>query len=170
MVRYADGPAESVEVQVGAPVSAVWPLVLDIDLPSRFSEEFVRAEWLDDGPAVGATFRGHNRHEVVGEWSVVCTVTAMEPERVFEWTVGDVEFKAARWRFDLEPVDDGRSSLRFSAEMGPAPSGLTPAIERMPDREEEIVARRLGEWRANMQRTVEGIKELAETSGGVVGP
>jgi hypothetical protein len=164
MVKYSDGPTTSVETQIGAPVSVVWPLLCDINLPSRFSEEFVRAEWLDDGPAIGATFRGHNRHEVVGEWSVVCTVTAMEPERVFEWTVGDVGFKAARWRFDLEPAVDGGSTLRFGAEMGPGPSGLTPAIERMPDREDDIVARRLGEWAANMRRTVAGIKELAEVA------
>jgi len=168
MVKYADGPSTSVEVGIEAPPSLVWPLLCDINLPGRFSEEFVRGEWIDDGPAVGATFRGHNRHEVVGEWSVVCTVTAMEPERVFEWTVGDVDFKAARWRFDLEPAGEQASRLRFSAEMGPAPSGLTPAIERMPDREEDIVARRLGEWTANMQRTVDGITELAEqTSEGV---
>ncbi|MBL6759985.1 MAG: hypothetical protein ISQ15_04865 [Ilumatobacteraceae bacterium] len=62
----------------------------------------------------------------------------MELERVFEWTVGDVDFKAARWRFDLESAGEQASRLRFSAEMGPAPSGLTPAIERMPDREAEV--------------------------------
>ncbi len=166
MVKYADGPASSVEVHVDAPASVVWPLLCDINLPGRFSKEFERAEWLDDGPAVGATFRGHNRHARVGVWSVVCTVTAMEPERVFEWTVGDVDFKAARWRFDLA-AGGGGSTLRFSAEMGPGPSGLTPAIERMPDREEDIVARRLDEWTANMQRTIDGIKELAEAAAEV---
>lgn len=164
MVKYADGPATSVEVHISAPASVVWPFLCDINVPGRFSAEFVRAEWLDDGPAIGATFRGYNRHEVVGEWSVVCTVTAMEPERAFEWTVGDVDFKAARWRFDLEPAGDDGATLRFSAEMGPGPSGLTPAIERMPDREDDIVARRLGEWTANMQRTIDGIKELAEAT------
>jgi hypothetical protein len=32
----------------------------------------------------------------------------------------------------------------------------------MPDKEERIVARRLSEHRANMERTLAGIKELAE--------
>ncbi len=90
-------------------------------------------------------------------------MTAFEPERIFEWTVGDPESKAARWRYDLEPTARG-SRLRFRAEMGPGPSGLTPAIERMPDREEDIVAGRLREWTGNMTRTVEGIKGLAERS------
>ena len=164
VVKYANGPEASAETEIDAPAQVVWPLLCDINLPGRFSEEFVRAEWLDDGPVVGATFRGYNRHPVVGEWNVVCTVTAMEQERVFEWTVGDVEFKAARWRFDLEPDGDQRSQLRFSAEMGRAPSGLTPAITRMPEREEDIVARRLGEWTDNMRRTIEGVKELAEAA------
>ncbi len=36
--------------------------------------------------------------------------------------------------------------------------GLTAAIEARPDKEERIVDRRLGEWRRNMQATVDGIK------------
>ncbi len=165
MVKYADSPSTSVEVDIAAATPVVWPLLCDINVPGSFSEEFDRAEWIDPGPALGATFRGYNRHEVVGEWSAVCTVTDLEPERAFEWTVGDVDFKAARWRFDLEPSPGG-STLRFSAEMGPAPSGLTPAIERMPDREDDIVARRLSEWTANMRRTIEGIRDLAEAAAG----
>jgi hypothetical protein len=46
--------------------------------------------------------------------------------------------------------------------MGPGPSGLTPAIEKMPDKEERIIARRLEEWQANMAATLSGIKGLAE--------
>jgi hypothetical protein len=46
--------------------------------------------------------------------------------------------------------------------MGPGPSGLTPLIERMPDKEERIIARRLQEWETNMTATITGIKQLAE--------
>lgn len=164
MVKYADGPSTEVEVQIEAPAEAVWPLLCDINVPASFSPEFQRAEWLDDGPALDATFRGHNRHAAVGEWSVLCTVTAFEPGSVFEWTVGDLADKVARWRFDLDAVGPDASRLRFSAEMGPGPSGLTPMIERMPEREEEIVARRLAEWTDNMRRTAEGIRDLAEAA------
>ena len=162
MVKYADGPSTEVAVDIDASARAVWSLVSDINVPGAFSEEFERAEWLDAGPALGATFRGYNRHPRVGEWNVVCTVTAFEPDRVFEWTVGDVDFKAARWRLEVEPVGSSECRLAFRSEIGPAPSGLTPAIERMPDREEDIVARRMSEHRANMLRTIEGIKALAE--------
>lgn len=161
-MKYADGPTTEVEVDVAAPADAVWPYLIDVDLPARFSDEFQGAEWIDDGPDLGARFEGRNRHPVVGEWRVTCTVTAFEPGRIFEWTIGDPEHRSARWRFALEPRGDARSTLRFRAEMGPGPSGLTPAIERMPDREEDIVARRLDEWTGNMQRTVDGIAALAE--------
>ncbi|WP_419865052.1 SRPBCC family protein [Candidatus Poriferisodalis sp.] len=161
MVKYADGPTANVEVRIDAPPSVVWPLLCDINAPAEFSQEFQGADWVDDGPSLGATFRGRNEHKVVGGWRSTCTVTAMDHERSFEWIVGDVDYRAARWRFDLEPDGDG-STLRFTAEIGPAPSGLSPAIERMPDREEDIVAKRMGEHSANMRRTVEGYKQLAE--------
>jgi hypothetical protein len=163
MVRYADSPATDVSVQIAASAAVVWSLLSDINLPAQFSEEFVRAEWIDPGPEMGATFRGYNQHPVAGEWSALCTITGLESERVFEWTVGDPSNKVARWRFDVTPNGDG-VTLRFSAEMGPAPSGLTPAIEKHPDREEAIVAGRLADWTTNMQRTVDGIKDLAEAT------
>ena len=87
-----------------------------------------------------------------------------EPERVFGWVVGDPAHPSAAWRFILEPAGAG-TLLRQWMRMGPAPSGLTPAIEAHPDKEERIVARRLAEHRANMQRTIEGIKQVAEGQG-----
>jgi hypothetical protein len=161
MVKYADGPTAQVSVTVDAPPAELWPLLTDINLPARFSLEFQGAEWTSDERGLGATFTGRNKHEAVGEWSVPCTVTAFEDETVFEWTVGNIDNKVARWRFDLSPDGDG-TVLSFSAEMGPGPSGLTPMIVKMPDKEEQIVANRLADWTANMQRTVEGIKALAE--------
>ncbi|MEM7275831.1 MAG: hypothetical protein AAF547_22335 [Actinomycetota bacterium] len=71
----------------------------------------------------------------------------------------------ARWRFDLAPEGPG-TQLRFSAEMGPGRSGLTPIIESMPEREEDIVAFRLEEWMGNMRATVDGIKARAEAATG----
>ncbi|MEM7338724.1 MAG: SRPBCC family protein [Actinomycetota bacterium] len=161
MVKYADGPMADVQIDIDAAPQVVWTYVSDINAAAPFSDEFQRAEWEDEGPALGARFRGYNRREGIGEWDVPCTVTAFEPDRTFEWTIGNLDNKVARWRFDIEPEGDG-SLLRFSAEMGPGPSGLTPMIEATPDAEEVIVATRLGMWTENMQRTVDGIKALAE--------
>jgi uncharacterized protein YndB with AHSA1/START domain len=162
-MRYADGPTAEVDVVVDAPVERVWALVSDIGLPARFSSELQGAEWLDQatGPTAGARFVGRSHHPAAGNWETTCVVTVCDPGRSFGWAVGDAAEPSASWRFDLEAQGAG-VRLRQSMRMGPAPSGLTPAIEAMPDKEERIVARRLDEHRANMRATLEGIKALAE--------
>jgi len=155
-VRYADGPTVEVSIVVDATPEQVWELVSDITLPARFSSELQAAEWIDD-----TTFRGHNVHEAAGEWETVCTVTERDSPRVFAYAVGDPANPSASWRFTVAPEGEG-SRLTQWMRMGPAPSGLSPAIEAMPDKEERIVARRLDEHRFNMLATLNGIKDLAE--------
>ena len=165
-MRYAEGPTTEAVVHVDAPPSAVWPLVSDIQLPGRFSAEFVRGEWHDaGGAALGARFTGHNHHDAVGDWHTTCTVVDLEPQRRFGWAVGDPEHPSALWRFELEPDGDG-TRLRQWMRLGPGRTLLNDAIERMPEKEERIIDRRLAEHRINMEATVRGIKELAETGGG----
>lgn len=163
MVRLAQGPAVEVSTRIEAPPAVVWRYVTDVALPARFSSELQDAEWLDgaEGPAVGARLRGRNRHPRVGEWETVSTVTAMEVERLLEWRVGDPDEPAAAWRFELD-VDGGATVLRQRCRLGPGPSGLTAALEAMPDKEELIIERRLAEHRTNMEATVAGIKDLCE--------
>jgi hypothetical protein len=143
VVKYADNPTARAEVHVAAPPDVVWPLVTDIRLPARFSTELTSAEWAEGtaGPCAGAQFTGHSQHPAVGTWQTTCTVVACEEPRAFGWVV---------------------TRLRQWAVLGPGPSGLTPAIEARPDKEERIVARRLAEHEANMRRCLAGIKELAE--------
>ena len=163
MVRYSENPTAHVEVHVAAPPSALWPLVSDITVPVRFSTELVGADWADGaaGPCAGARFTGRSHHDAIGDWQATCVVIACDEDRAFSWAVGDPAYPSARWGFELEPADGG-TRLRQWAILGPAPSGLTPAITAMPDKEERIVARRLAEHEANMRRCVEGIKALAE--------
>jgi hypothetical protein len=167
-MRQGDEPEITVEAVVEAAPAVVWALVTDIDLPARFSDELQGAEWLDGGgPSLGARFRGRNRRSFTGgdpvEWQTISTVTALEPGRCFEWTVGDLEAPVARWRFEVEPAADGASTvLRQWAKVGTGTSGLTMAIEQRPELEERIVARRLEDWRTNMTATLDGIKALAE--------
>jgi uncharacterized protein YndB with AHSA1/START domain len=162
-MHFADTPTMEVEVHVEAPPEQVWPVVADIAMPARFSAELVEATWLDGaaGAAPGARFKGRNLHPARGEWETTSTVVACEPGRVFAWAVGDPDRPSALWRFELEPAGTG-TRLRQWAQMGPGPSGVTMLIEKMPDKEEAIIERRLGEWRQNMAATIEGVKGVAE--------
>ena len=161
-MKYADGPTVEVDILITAPIERVWELVSDIELPARFSSEFLGARWIDAGPTVGARFAGRNHHDAIGDWETVSTVTRCEPPRAFAWAVTDADDPSASWWFDASEEGDG-TRLRQGMRMGPAPSGLSIAIEAMPDKEEKIVARRLAEHERNMQATLEGIKRLAES-------
>ena len=161
-MRYADGPTVEVTRRIAAAPDAVWLLASDINLPARFSSEFAGAEWVGgaQGVAVGACFEGHNQHDAIGSWTTTSTIVECDPGRRLAWSVGDVDNPSATWRFDLEPDDDG-TVLTFTARIGPGPSGLTPAIEAMPDKEERIIDRRLAEFRRNMEATLDGIAAIA---------
>jgi hypothetical protein len=153
----------TLDVTMDAPVEAVWPLVTDINLPSRFSDEFRGATWVDPGPALGARFVGRNWHKAMGEWETTSIVDRFDPPRGFGWCVTDLDNPSSRWWFELQEVPGG-TRLTYGTRMGPAPSGLSIAITAMPDKEERIVARRLEEFEANIRATLEGIKRLAEGS------
>ena len=161
-MKYADGPTVEVDILITAPIERVWELVSDIELPASFSSEFLGARWLDEGPKVGARFAGRNHHDAIGDWETVSIVTRCDPPRSFAWAVSDADDPSASWWFDAAE-EDGGTRLRQGMRMGPAPSGLSVAIEAMPDKEERIVARRLAEHERNMRATLEGIKRLAET-------
>ncbi|WP_419842922.1 nitroreductase family protein [Candidatus Poriferisodalis sp.] len=162
----SEGPGATVEIDIDAAAERVWEIVSDINAGAAFSEEFVRAEWAPgfDGPALGATFIGHNQHPAVGEWNLELTVTEYEPNVLFGWASGETPEQAgARWRYEIDVLHGQRCRLRHAMRIGPGPSGLTMAITATPDKEPRILARRQSEHLANMTRCVEGIKALAES-------
>jgi hypothetical protein len=162
-VRIADCPTTETDVYVAAPPEQLWPLVTEIMTPSKFGTELQEATWLDpgSGPGLGARFKGRNFHPARGEWETTSTIVEFEPGRRFGWAVGDPDAPSAVWRLELAPEGSG-TRLRYWAQMGPGPSGITAVIEKMPDKEEKIIARRLAEWETNMGATVKGIKDMAE--------
>jgi uncharacterized protein YndB with AHSA1/START domain len=161
--RYADKPTVEVAIEIGAPPERVWAIVSDIAVMPGASSELQAVEWLDgrSGPELGARFAGHNRHEAYGEWSTVSMIVEYDPPRVFAWAVGDPDEPSAIWRFSLEPQEGG-TLLRHWMQMGPGRSGLSYAIDRMPDKEQKIVFVRMREFERNMTATLEQIKARAE--------
>jgi Polyketide cyclase / dehydrase and lipid transport len=161
--RYADKPTVEVRTWVGASPARVWEVVSDVGLMPAMSTELQSVEWLDgaDGPAPGARFAARNRHEALGEWGSTSQVVEFEPERVFCWAVGDPADPAALWRFRLEPKDGG-TELSEWVQLGPGRSGLSLAIEQLPDKEQQIVFVRMREFERNMTFTLDQVKSRAE--------
>jgi uncharacterized membrane protein len=161
--RYADTPSVEVDTWIDSPPSRVWQIISKIELMPTMSEELQAVEWLDDatGPSVGARFVGHSKHEALGEWSTTSEVIECEPELALAWAVEDRDNPTAIWRFRLR-AKDGGTQLSEWMQMGPARSGLSFAIDRMPEKEQKIVFVRMREFEKNMMMTLEHIKQLAE--------
>ncbi|MFE6858676.1 SRPBCC family protein [Nocardia sp. NPDC057668] len=165
-MRYRDQPTVEVSERVACTPARAWELLTDITLSSRVSEELATVEWLGDADAValGARFRGTNRHDALGAWSTECEVIELEPERRWVWAVHGPEGVSATWGFEVDPANSG-VIVRQWGRMGPGPSGLNVAITAMPDKEARIVANRLTEWERNMRANLAAVKAAAEARG-----
>ncbi|MGY6022549.1 SRPBCC family protein [Streptomyces spinosirectus] len=161
--RYTDKPTVEVRTWIDAPPDRVWALVSDVALMPSLSDELQSVEWLDGatGPSVGARFLGRSRHEALGEWSTTSYVVECEPGHVFAWAVEDPANPTAVWRFRMN-AGDGGTDLSEWMQMGPGRSGLSSAIDRMPEKEQKIVFVRMREFERNMTATLQQIKRLAE--------
>ncbi|WP_225823914.1 SRPBCC family protein [Streptomyces naphthomycinicus] len=160
---YADAPTVSVSTYIEAPVEHVWSLVSDIHLMPRLSSELQEVEWLDGAtaPRPGGRFVGRSAHPSLGDWETISTVVDCSAPQRFGWAVGDPDHPSSVWRFTLTRRETG-TVLEQWAQMGPAPSGLSFAIEAMPDKEQKIVFVRLREFETGMKANLAALKNLAE--------
>jgi uncharacterized protein YndB with AHSA1/START domain len=161
--RYADKPTVEASTWIDADPTRVWNLISDIKLMPTLSNELQSVEWADGaaGPRVGARFVGHSEHEAFGRWSTTSQIVACDPPREFAWAVGEIDHPSATWRFRLAPRDGG-TNLSYWMQMGPGRSGLSEAIDSMPDKEQKIVFVRMREFEAAIGKTLAAIKRLAE--------
>jgi uncharacterized protein YndB with AHSA1/START domain len=165
--RYADGPTAEAQTWIDAPPERVWALVTDLGQMPSMSDELQSVEWQGGvtGPAVGRSFLGRSGHEALGEWETTSYVVECEAPGpgpgVLAWAVADPDEPSALWRFTLEPRDGG-TLLRQWMRMGPGRSGLSLAIDRMPDKEQKIVFVRMREFEKAITGTLAAIKERVE--------
>ena len=94
-----------------------------------------------------------SKHAALGEWSTTSYVVEHDPCRVFAWAVGDPGQPSATWRFTLRP-EQGGTTLSQWMRLGPGRSGLSIAIDQMPDKEQKIVFVRMREFEESMTRTL----------------
>ncbi|OSC42063.1 SRPBCC family protein [Mycobacterium decipiens] len=161
--RYADMPTVEASTWIDADPGKVWSLVSDIALMPTLSNELQAVEWVAGagGPRVGARFVGHNAHDAFGQWSTTSQIVVCDESREFAWAVGDPQYPSATWRFRLTPRGGG-TTLTYWTQLGPGRSGLSAAIDAMPDKEQKIVFVRLREFETAIDRTLAAIKRLAE--------
>ena len=166
-MKLSDAPTTEAQIEIEASAERVWEIVADIQTPSLSSPEFSGADWLDGAtePAVGARFRGRNAHEAIGDWETISEFTVVDRPRELTYAVTSVENPGAKWTYRIEPAGDGAVVLTQIAQIGPGRNGLSLAIDRMPEKEERIIQRRLQEHSASIRANLAKIKDLAEQTG-----
>ncbi|UOZ07312.1 SRPBCC family protein [Amycolatopsis sp. WQ 127309] len=159
--RYADKPTAEVSTWIDAAPEAVWPVVSDIGLMPSLSSELQSVEWCDG--ETRRKFVGRSKHDAFGEWETTSYVVECEAPRVFAWAVQDPAEPSSVWKFTLEP-DNGGTRLSQWMQLGPGRSGLSFAIDRMPEKEQKIVFVRLREFETAMTGNLAAIKDRVEGS------
>lgn len=105
-----------VSMSMEAPPARVWDLVSDVTRIGEFSPETFEARWTRGwtGPEEKAVFKGHVKRNGVGPtyWTL-CKVTACEPERLFEFSVGTDSVTVNNWGYRLEPEGSGTKVTEY---------------------------------------------------------
>lgn len=117
----------SASVDIDADPAAVYELIADIERMGEWSPETFRTRWLrgSNRAVPGARFRGWNRRGLQ-VWPTDPVIVVADSGRVlaFETTfLGRGRF--TRWRYDLEPLEGGRTRLTESWEQIGAVPGFT---------------------------------------------
>ena len=110
MINLLPSFGDEVSVFMDASPTEMSDLISDVTRIGEFSPKTFEARWThgSTGPGVSAYFKGHVKRNGVGPtyWTL-CTVTVCEPERHFEWAVGNDAVTANNWGYRLEPAGDG---------------------------------------------------------------
>ena len=105
---------------IAAPPDAVYAAVSDVTRMGEWSEECYACEWHEgvDGPAVGATFDGHNRH-ADKEWTSQGKVVEATPGKAFAFECSMMDFHYSTWGYRIEPTATGSRVTEWSEDLRP---------------------------------------------------
>lgn len=152
------GTGGSAGVEVDASPEVLYDLVSDVKRMGEWSPECVRCEWLDGatGPAVGARFRGSNKHGKA-RWATKSVVVTAEPGRAFAFAVRHLGRDLTKWSYRFEASPTGTTVIE-SFEM----LHSLPFYYRITDRLVMGVKDRTADLDANIAVTLSRIKAAAE--------
>ncbi len=130
--------AEKLETarDIAAPPEVVYAAISDVTRMGEWSEECYACEWHEgfDGPAVGATFDGHNRHGE-HEWTTQGTVIAADSGRTFAFECSMMDFHYSTWGYVIEPTETGCRVTEWSEDLRPESAvELSKQISGVDDR------------------------------------
>lgn len=105
---------------IAASPEAVYAAISDVTRMGEWSEECHACEWHDgfDGPAVGATFDGHNRNGDK-EWTSQGKVIEADPGKAFAFECSMYDFHYSTWGYRIEPTDGGSRVTEWNEDLRP---------------------------------------------------
>jgi uncharacterized protein YndB with AHSA1/START domain len=146
---------DEASLYIEAPAERIYDLVTDVTQMGRWSPECTGGKWRKGatGPAVGAKFRGANKHGVM-RWWTHCEITKADRPKAFEFKVAE---SGMVWGYRFEPDRDGTLVTEYrekTKEINP----VIKAVQRSgligKDRENLMVQ--------GMRDTLERVKAAAE--------
>jgi uncharacterized protein YndB with AHSA1/START domain len=141
---------------IAASPEAVYAAISDVTRMGEWSEECHSCTWHEgfDGPAVGATFDGHNR---AGdrEWTTQGKVVEADPGRAFTFECSMYDFHYSTWGYRIEPTASGCRVTEWSDDLRPESAlEMSAQISGIADRNERN--------RQTMSRTLERLAAALE--------
>jgi uncharacterized protein YndB with AHSA1/START domain len=105
---------------ISAPPEVVYAAISDVTRMGEWSEECHSCQWHEgyDGPALGATFDGHNRNGHL-EWTTQGKVIEAEPGRAFAFECSMMDFHFSTWGYRIEEIDSGCRVTEWSEDLRP---------------------------------------------------
>jgi len=141
---------------IAASPDAIYAAISDVTRMGEWSEECHTCEWHEgvDGPAVGATFDGHNRNGD-NEWTSQGKVIEAEPGRSFAFECSRFDFHYATWGYRIEPTETGSRVTEWCEDLRPeSVIEVSQQISGVVDRE--------GRNRQTMSGTLERLASALE--------
>ena len=124
---------------IAAPPDLVYAAISDVTRMGEWSEECHTCDWHAgyDGPVVGATFDGHNRH-AGHEWTTQGKVIEADPGRAFAFECSMMDFHYSTWGYRIEPTESGCRVTEWNEDLRPeAAMELSKQISGVDDRTEQ---------------------------------
>jgi uncharacterized protein YndB with AHSA1/START domain len=136
----------------------VYAAIADVTRMGEWSEECFGCEWHEgfDGPAVGATFDGHNRNGD-NTWTTQGKIIEADPGRAFAFECSMMDFHYSTWGYRIEPTGDGCRVTEWNEDLRPESAmEFSKQVSGIDDRTERN--------RQTMSQTLERLSAALEAS------